>query len=91
MLTTPVGAKARAVPTIMDQRCSIRGKGTTRNMTKAGMDQTMRMRISGHKTPSMSTRYNIIVADDIAEEKKRMDDWFKKERAKQEQVKQKAG
>jgi integrase len=62
-----------------------------RNMTKAGMDQTMRMRISGHKTPSMSTRYNIIVADDIAEEKKRMDDWFKKERAKQEQVKQKAG
>jgi len=48
-----------------------------RNMAKAGMDQTMRMRISGHKTPSMSTRYNIIVADDVAEEKARMDAWFK--------------
>lgn len=50
-----------------------------RNMAKAGMDQTMRMRISGHKTPSMSTRYNIIVADDIAEEKARMDAWFKEQ------------
>lgn len=53
-----------------------------RNMTKAGMDQTMRMRISGHKTPSMSTRYNIIVADDIAEEKARMDAWFKDQSAR---------
>jgi len=48
-----------------------------RNMAKAGMDQTMRMRISGHKTPSMSTRYNIVVAEDVAEEKARMDAWFK--------------
>jgi integrase len=53
-----------------------------RNMTKAGMDQTMRMRISGHKTPSMSTRYNIIVAGDIAQEKARMDAWFKDQSAK---------
>ena len=51
-----------------------------RNMTKAGMDQSRRMKISGHKTPSISKRYNIIVADDIADEKKRMDEWFKKER-----------
>jgi len=49
-------------------------------MTKAGMDQSRRMKISGHKTPSISKRYNIIVADDIADEKKRMDEWFKKER-----------
>ena len=53
-----------------------------RNMTKAGMDQDMRMKISGHKTPSMSTRYNIVVASDVAEEKVRMDEWFKREREK---------
>ncbi len=52
-----------------------------RNMAKAGMDQTMRMRISGHKTPSMSTRYNIVVAEDVAEEKARMDAWFKNQTA----------
>ncbi len=57
-----------------------------RNMKKAGMDQDMRMKISGHKTPSMSTRYNIIVADDIAEEKARMDTWFTQERAKQKKA-----
>jgi integrase len=53
-----------------------------RNMAKAGMDQTMRMRISGHKTPSMSTRYNIVVAEDVAEEKARMDAWFKGQSAR---------
>jgi integrase len=53
-----------------------------RNMAKAGMDQTMRMRISGHKTPSMSMRYNIVVADDVAEEKARMDAWFKDQSAR---------
>ncbi len=51
-----------------------------RNMTEAGMDQTRRMKISGHKTPSMSTRYNIVVARDIADEAQRMDDWFRNER-----------
>jgi integrase len=57
-----------------------------RNMTQAGMDQARRMKISGHKTDSMSRRYNIIVADDIADEKKRMDEWFKKEREKQKKA-----
>ncbi|HTR35449.1 MAG TPA: site-specific integrase [Bryobacteraceae bacterium] len=52
-----------------------------RNMAKAGMDQTMRMRISGHKTPSMSTRYNIVVAEDVAQEKARMDAWFKSQKS----------
>jgi hypothetical protein len=51
-------------------------------MAKAGMDQTMRMRISGHKTPSMSTRYNIVAAEDVAEEKARMDAWFKDQGAR---------
>jgi integrase len=52
-----------------------------RNMTKAGMDQSMRMKISGHKTPNMSIRYNIVVAADIADEKSKLDDWFKGEKA----------
>lgn len=55
-----------------------------RNMVKAGMDQTMRMRISGHKTPSMSVRSNIVVAEDISEEKSRMDAWFKNQSAARE-------
>ena len=54
-----------------------------RNMTKAGMDQAMRMKISGHKTPSMSLRYNIIVAADIAEERSKLDAWFRLQRDQQ--------
>jgi integrase len=53
-----------------------------RNMAKAGMDQAMRMKISGHKTPSMSLQYNILTAADIAAEKTKMDDWFKEQKAK---------
>ena len=53
-----------------------------RNMTKAGIEQSMRMKISGHKTDSMSRRYNIVVAADVADQKKKMDEWFKKEREK---------
>jgi integrase len=62
-----------------------------RNMTKAGMDQDMRMKISGHKTPSMSTRYNIVVAADVAEERKKMDDWFKQQRIKSRTTNQRHG
>jgi integrase len=52
-----------------------------RNMTKAGMDQSMRMKISGHKTANMSIRYNIVVAADVADEKSKLDHWFKGEKA----------
>ena len=55
-----------------------------RNMTKAGIEQSMRMKISGHKTDSMSRRYNIVVAADVADQKKKMDEWFRKEREKAE-------
>jgi integrase len=52
-----------------------------RNMTKAGMDQSMRMKISGHKTANMSIRYNIVVAADVADEKSKLEQWFKEEKA----------
>ena len=35
-------------------------RSAARNMKKAGMDQAMRMKISGHKTASMDIRYGII-------------------------------
>jgi len=57
-----------------------------RNMAKAGMDQAMRMKISGHKTPSMSIRYNILTAADIAAEKTKMDEWFKEQKAKTKKI-----
>jgi len=53
-----------------------------RNMTKAGMDISMRMKISGHKTPAMSIRYNIVTAADVAEGSVKLEDWFKTEKAK---------
>jgi integrase len=55
-----------------------------RNMTKAGMDISMRMKISGHKTNAMSIRYNIVTAADVAEGSVKLEDWFKKETAKQQ-------
>lgn len=36
-----------------------------RNMRRAGIDQSLRMKITGHKTPAMETRYNIIDSQDI--------------------------
>lgn len=58
-----------------------------RNMAKAGLDQAMRMKISGHKTPSMSIRYNILTAADIADERTKMDDWFKNQKVQHEKQK----
>jgi hypothetical protein len=57
-------------------------RSAVRNMRKAGMDQKMRMQISGHKTDSMEKRYNILVADDVKESTKLMDGWFQKQRQK---------
>ena len=51
-------------------------------MTKARMNQSMRMKISGHQTSSMSHRSNILTVGDIADEKVKMDAWFKQQKAK---------
>jgi integrase len=38
---------------------------TVRNMRKAGIEQAVRMKISGHRTDSMERRYNIVDEEDI--------------------------
>ena len=59
-------------------------RSAVRNMRKAGMDQKMRMQISGHRTDSMEKRYNILVADDVKDSTKLMNDWFQKQKAEAE-------
>ncbi len=52
----------RKVPTLLfhDLR-----RTANRNMRRAGIDQSLRMKITGHKTTAMETRYNIIDSQDI--------------------------
>lgn len=40
-------------------------RSATRSMRKAGIDQAIRMKISGHKTDSMERRYNIVGLADV--------------------------
>jgi integrase len=57
-------------------------RSATRNMRKAGIDQAVRMKISGHKTDSMERRYDIMDATDILEAGKKAEAFSKKERKK---------
>jgi integrase len=50
-------------------------RSATRNMRKAGIDQALRMKISGHKTDSMERRYNIVDVQDIKEAGRKMKEW----------------
>jgi integrase len=56
-------------------------RSAVRNMRKAGIDQKMRMMISGHKTDSMERRYNILTADDVKEAKRAMEVWAQEQKA----------
>ncbi len=56
-------------------------RSATRNMRKAGIDQSMRMKINGHKTPSMEIRYNIADVGDVKDAGKRMAKWAAEQRA----------
>jgi integrase len=53
-------------------------RSAQRNMRKAGIDQSIRKKISGHKTDSMERRYNILDVADIKEAGKRMEEWAAK-------------
>jgi len=52
-------------------------RSAQRNMRKAGIDQSIRMKISGHKTDSMERRYNIVDVNDIKEAAKKLTAWRK--------------
>jgi integrase len=57
-------------------------RSAQRNMRKAGIDQSIRMKISGHKTDSMERRYNIVDIEDVKEAGKQMAKWIKGQKAK---------
>jgi hypothetical protein len=46
-------------------------------MIRAGVDQQVAMKVSGHRTPSMFQRYNIIVEDDVREALRRTEEYRK--------------
>jgi hypothetical protein len=46
---------------------------------KPGIDQSLRMKISGHKTDSMERRYNIVDIEDVKGAAKQMATWIKGE------------
>jgi Phage integrase family len=62
-------------------------RSAQRNMRKAGIDQSIRMKISGHKTDSMERRYNIVDIEDVKSAAKQMAKWIKGEKAKKEKGK----
>jgi integrase len=57
-------------------------RSATRNMRKAGIEQSLRMKISGHKTDSMERRYNIVDVGDIKEAAAKLAAFSKREKAK---------
>jgi integrase len=57
-------------------------RSAQRNMRKAGIDQSIRMKISGHKTDSMERRYNIVDIEDVKGAAKQMATWIKGEKDK---------
>lgn len=53
-----------------------------RNMRLAGLDQSQRMLISGHKTASMEARYNIVDGSDLRDAAAKLEEYGRKRRAK---------
>ena len=66
-------------------------RSAQRNMRKAGIDESIRMKISGHKTDSMDRRYNIVDIEDVKGAAKQMAKWIKGEKAKREKGKPNVG
>ena len=57
-------------------------RSAQRNMRKAGIDQSIRKKISGHKTDSMERRYNIIDVADIKQAARQMEKWSNSQKTK---------
>ena len=55
-------------------------RSATRNMRKAGIEQSLRMKISGHKTDSMERRYNIVDVEDIKEAAAKLNAWSQQQK-----------
>ena len=55
-------------------------------MVHAGVHQAVAIRISGHKTPSMFQRYNIVVTDDLRKALEQTEKYRNAEAARQSNV-----
>jgi integrase len=60
---------------------------TVRNMIRAGIPDTVAMKISGHKTRSVFDRYNIISEDDLREAAKKISQAAKEKKDSVERIK----
>jgi integrase len=56
-------------------------RAAVRNMRLAGIDQSVRMKISGHKTTSMEARCNILDDADLKEAATKMDSFLKAQKS----------
>ena len=64
--------KACAAAGVPDLKFHDLRRTAVRNMSRAGVPQVVRMRISGHRTDSMERRYNIVDIEDIQSAKELM-------------------
>ena len=77
-----VVARQAGTDRLSETPASARRRICQRNMRKAGIDQSIRMKISGHKTDSMERRYNIVDIEDVKGAAKQMATWIKGEKDK---------